>query len=144
MIKIDIDVDLGSTIATLDGMIARSKNFAPTFKFAQARLQKANALNFTTGGLPVGGWNPRSSPAPWPLMRRGGALMGSLTSLVGSPNEIRATSAQFGTDVEYAKFHQSGTSKMPARKIVFEPKGFAEEVGIHAANHILGMGRYFQ
>jgi phage gpG-like protein len=39
------------------------------------------------------------------------------------------TSMSVGTSVEYAKFHQYGTSKMPKRKIVFEPLGFAKKVG---------------
>jgi phage gpG-like protein len=43
------------------------------------------------------------------------------------------TSMSVGTTVEYAKFHQYGTTKMPKRKIVFEPAGFAKKVGADAA-----------
>jgi len=41
--------------------------------------------------------------------------------LRGNPNEIHAKRAVFGTDIEWAKFHQMGTSKMPKRQIIFEP-----------------------
>jgi len=137
-IRIEIDVDLGKTIENLEAMSARSHDFIPVFERARERLASANAENFGTGGLPVGGWAPRSRPYPWPVLRRTGDLMGSLTSLRGAPNEIRPTFAQFGTAVKYAHFHQSGTSKMPSRKIVFEPPGFARAVGNDAAAHIMG------
>lgn len=137
-VRIEIDVDLGDTIENLAKMQLRSHNFIPVFEKARTRLAAANAENFTSGGLPVGGWAPRSRAYPWPIMRRTNDLMGSLTSLRGAPNEIRPMSAQFGTGVRYAHFHQSGTSKMPSRKVVFEPPGFARAVGQDAADHILG------
>jgi phage gpG-like protein len=70
-------------------------------------------------------------------MIRSGDLMGSLTSLTGPPNDIGRTSASFGTDVEYARFHQSGTRHMPARKVVYEPIGFARQFGSRAADWIV-------
>lgn len=144
MIKLDIDVDLHGTDEKLRAMSARGRDFRLVLEKARVLLGKANAENFTSGGLPSGGWSPRRSPAPWPLMIRSGRLMGSLTNLRGAPNHIGLTSATFGTAVEYAKFHQTGTRKMASRKIVFEPRGFAEEVGGLAAEHIVGgMGRYF-
>lgn len=54
-----------------------------------------------------------------------GALMASLVS-VGGPGNINAVESRgmlFGTDVEYAIFHQDGTSRMPARP----PVGMAED-----------------
>lgn len=62
--------------------------------------------------------------------------MRSLTNLFGPPNDIDATSATFGTRVEYAKFHQYGTKYMPARKIVFEPRGFANDLASKAATYV--------
>jgi phage gpG-like protein len=62
--------------------------------------------------------------------------MRSLTNLFGPPNDIDATSARFGTKVEYAKFHQYGTTKMPARKIIFEPRGFANDLASKAASYV--------
>jgi len=42
-----------------------------------------------------------------------------------------------GTKVEYAKFHQYGTTKMPKRKIIFEPAGFAEKYANDAADWVV-------
>lgn len=118
----------------LAGMELRSKNFMPIFEKTRLMLQSANAANFGSDGLPVGGWVPLSPIyGAWkainfpgaPPMVRTGRLFKSLVDLRGPENSIRSTSATFGTDVEYAKFHQYGTTKMPKRKIVFEPAGFA-------------------
>jgi phage gpG-like protein len=52
-------------------------------------------------------------------------------------NKIEKLSATFGTDVEYAKFHQYGTTKMPARKIVFEPAGFKRELNEKMVDYVV-------
>lgn len=136
--RVEIDVDLGDVMEELAAMKARSSEFFPVFEKARLRLIEANAENFTSSGLPVGGWAPRTREYAWPILRRTNDLMGSLTTLRGAPNEIRATSAQFGTNVKYAKFHQSGTRRMAKRQIVYEPVGFARAVGTDAVNHIMG------
>lgn len=136
-VEVDIDCDAEKAIFRLEKMALRTQNFRPLFWYARAELAKANAANFTAHGLPSGGrWEPRSKPYPWPIMRRTGSLMSSLTSLFGAPNEVNNTSATFGTNVEYAKFHQYGTTKMPARKIVFEPRGFARDLASKAAAYV--------
>ena len=71
-------------------------------------------------------------------MRRTGALFNSLARLRGSPNDIGLREATFGTNIEYAKYHQNGTWKMPKRLIVFEPVGFKRELGDRGAAHIIG------
>lgn len=138
--KVDVDINCNAddVIRRLTAMSVRSKDFKPLFYYAQAELRKANAENFAAGGLPAanGPWEPRREPKPWPLMIRTGKLMASLTSLFGPPNNIGMTEATFGTRVEYAKFHQYGTTKMPARKIVFEPRGFALDLASKAANYV--------
>lgn len=138
MVSFSVDVDMGATLAKLEAMKARAENFMPVFVRARAILAAGNAANFTSGGSLSGGWAPRETPAPWPIMRKSGSLMGSLASLTGPPNEINAKNATFGTDIEYAKFHQAGTFSMARRQVVFEPAGFAEEVGDMAAQHIVG------
>lgn len=143
MVNISIEVDMADVLAKLEAMSARSHDFKPVFRDAKRTLEAANASNFDTGGMLVGGWEPRRDRYAWPILNRTGTLEGSLTSLDGPPNKIDKTSAQFGTDVEYAKFHQTGTTKMASRKIVFEPRGFARGVAENAADHILGMGKYF-
>jgi len=136
-VKIDIDCDADDVIRRLEGMKLRATNFKPLFWYARLELQRANAENFGAGGLPTGSkWEPRTRPYPWPLMIRTGKLMDSLLSLFGPPNNIDNTNAQFGTSVEYAKFHQYGTTKMPKRKIVFEPRGFARDLAEKAASYV--------
>jgi phage gpG-like protein len=138
-VDIDIDVDIKEALLRLNTMKLRSKNFTPLFMYAKKMLELANAENFTTGGLPVGGWAPRSDSKSYthpPLVGPSGKLMRSLTSLFGPPNVITPRSATFGTNVEYAKFHQYGTTKMPARKIIFEPRGFGEDLSRKAANYV--------
>lgn len=137
-VKVSISCDADKALRRLDAMSLRSKNFKPLFYYAQLELQKANSANFAAGGLPAanGPWQRRRRPEPWPLMRRTGKLLASLTSLFGPPNNIGMTEAEFGTNVEYAKFHQYGTTRMPARKIVFEPSGFARDLASKAANYV--------
>ena len=63
-----------------------------------------------------------------------GALRASLVS-VGGPGNISATAPRgmlFGTEVEYAIFHQEGTRKMPARP----PVGMSEETLDRAVERI--------
>jgi phage gpG-like protein len=139
-VDIDIDVDMKEALLRLNTMKLRSKNFTPLFMYAKKMLELANAENFATGGLPVGGWAPRRDNKSYthpPLAGPTGKLMRSLTSLFGPPNVITPTFANFGTNVEYAKFHQYGTTKMPARKIIFEPRGFSEDLSRKAANYIV-------
>lgn len=137
--RIDIDVDAADAIDFLRRMENRASDFRPVFRWAKQELRKANAENFTSSGLPVGGWDPRTRDYAWPILRKSGTLFRSLASLNGAPNEIHRDHAYFGTKVEYAKFHQYGTTRMPARKIVFTPVGFAKRIGMQAARHIVGI-----
>ena len=121
----------------------RSTNFAPVFAKAKLELSAASASNFSLGGLPSGGWSPLSPQyAAWKLARfpgapplvRSGRLAASLSGgTVDSVFSVTPTKMQVGTRLEYAKFHQYGTSKMPKRKIVFEPAGFSKSVGSSSA-----------
>jgi phage gpG-like protein len=139
MIRIEIDVDIDDAMRFVQMMGIRAKNFIPAFEWARRELAKANAENFTAHGLPAGGWSPRTREYGWPILRKSGALFRSLSSLRGPGNQVSLTHAYFGTDIEYAKFHQYGTRKMAARKVVFEPRGFGQELGEKAAKHIIGL-----
>ena len=114
----------------INGMQRRSRDFTPVFERIRDDLKQSWAGNFTTQGLPVGGWAPLDAEyASWksarftgaPPMVQTGKLFNSLSSLRGNPNEIHPKRAIFGTDIEWAKFHQTGTNKMAKRQIVFEP-----------------------
>ena len=135
-VTLRIDVDAADTERHLESMMLRSSNFRGVFWYARKELELANAENFTAHGLPSGGWAPRTRQYEWPIMRKTGTLFSSLTSLRGAHNDIGRTVATFGTNVDYARFHQNGTFKMPKRMVVFEPFGFGERVGLVAAEYV--------
>jgi len=135
-IDIDIDMDMAKVQERLAAMELRSKDFSPVLRRARERLEDANRNNFTSKGLPVGGWQRRRDDAAWPLMMRTGKLFHSLVNMSGPPNRIYKRVAVFGTQVEYAKFHQYGTTKMASRKIVFEPRLFGEQVSSDAVQYV--------
>ena len=138
---IDIDISergLASARSRLLAMQARSKVFTPVLLKAKQQIKAANAANFTSNGLPVGGWAPLDPVyAAWKMARFPGAppmvqtgrLFASLTGATASFETMTNTSITIGTSVEYAKFHQYGTTKMAKRKIVFEPPLFAKKLG---------------
>ena len=143
---IHIKVDAKKAIKRMVDMKRRGKDFAPVFKEARSGLEAWNSANFTQNGVPSGSpWNAlHASTLQWKAMHypgttpmvRTGKLFRSLTSLKGPANSIGGNEAEFGTNIEYAKFHQYGTSKMPKRKIVYEPKQFAERLAILAADYV--------
>lgn len=131
----------------LTGMLLRSKTFEPIFIKAKKELEKANVANFTAQGLPVGGWAPLDPTyAAWkmsrfpgrPMLVGDGSLFRSVANLSRGLTSVGPTRAEFGTNVKYAKFHQYGTSKMPKRKIIFEPAGFAKSTAQDAAHYVVG------
>ena len=132
---------IDKTIARMSAMASRAQAFNPVFLKAKEELHMANASNFASNGLLVGGWAPLDAEyAAWKLSRfpgapplvRTGKLFASLAGANASSFRMTNTSLSVGTTVEYAKFHQYGTSKMAKRKIVFEPPGFAKKVGADA------------
>jgi phage gpG-like protein len=146
MMRIKIDVRADSTLKHLREMEARSKNFRAVFMWAKRYLERANSANFAASGLPVGGWSPLDARyAAWksvnfpgrPMMQQSGKLFNSLRNLDNPAMRINNTTAEFGTIVEYAKFHQYGTNRMDKRKIVYEPVRFTQEFGEKAMKHII-------
>ena len=140
--EFEIRVHATKTIKDLVKMQLRMADLSPVMKEAKRMLELANAENFNSHGLPVGGWSPRTSDYGWPIMRRTGRLEESLVDLSGPATVITPKGARFGTDVEYAKFHQSGTRHMPKRQVVFEPTGFGGDVA-DAAGDYVARGRLF-
>lgn len=90
-----------------------------------------NHRNFLAQGYPLH-WVPLSPQyAAWkqkhfpglPILVRSGEMRDSLASTgagmgPGAIREIHARDAWFGTSVRYARFHQTGTRRMPRRKPV--------------------------
>lgn len=146
-VDVDIHVDADEALERLEDMREQLEDLRPVFRWAKRELEKSYAANFASNGMLVGGWSPLDATyASWkmsrfpgaPPMIRSGRLFRSLTEMTDSRvNIIEKTQASFGTTVEYAKFHQYGTTKMPKRKIVFEPRGFASDLGKKIATYVV-------
>lgn len=145
-INIEVEVDMADAMKRLAGMEARAKNFTPVFIEARGDLEKANAANFAANGLPTGkawapldpqygSWKSANFPGRGTLVRTG-RLFRSLTNMKGTPSYIAPERAEFGTSVEYAKFHQYGTPKMAKRKVIFEPPLFAKQTAKNAGEYV--------
>ncbi len=142
-------VGLARTRMYFRNMVRRSGNFRSELKWARDELKKANRRNFATQGTTSGEpWNKLDTEyQSWkieqygisglPTMIRSGNLYRDLTTLGGRVNHIGLKSATFGTDLEYAKFHQHGTRFMPARKIIFVPKDFARQLGEKVGDYMV-------
>lgn len=124
----------------------RTQDYRPVFKKIREDLEEIWSNNFLVNGLESGAkwdaldpeyaaWKAKNDPNPM-MMRSGKTLFRSLRNLKGKPNTIRKNYAVFGTDVPYAKFHQMGTSKMPRRQIVFDPRGANDKWGKWAVDYI--------
>jgi phage gpG-like protein len=146
MMKLNIKCDNRRAMLRLDAMKSAAKDFRPVFEWARRELAKSYKDNFTASGLAVGGWSPlKPQYASWkarnfpgaPLMVQSGKLFRDLSSLRGAKNDIRRAKATFSTSgIEYASFHQYGTSRMAKRVIVFEPPLFALKLAEEAKEHI--------
>lgn len=140
-VQVTGDVEL---IAKYDAMARRNEAFQPVLTWARNELVKSFAENFSSNGLLVGGWAPLDPTyAAWkavrfpgrPTLVQNGRLFKSLVAdnagaSIG-PNEFVV-----GTNLRYAKFHQYGTTKMPKREILFEPRGFHKELKEKVSNWI--------
>lgn len=158
-VELIIEVDTWDAKRLIRDMKDRASSYRRIFEIARSNLEALNATHFATSGAApsgkavygdgLGGYIGRAGPwAPYgswsaragqPVtMRRTGKLMDSLTNLRGAPNDIGRSSATFGTSVGYALFHQYGTTKMPKRPVVFEPTGFAKEMGQITKHYLTG------
>tara|TARA_Y100000310_G_scaffold318591_1_gene372871 strand:- start:35 stop:550 length:516 start_codon:yes stop_codon:yes gene_type:complete len=128
------------------GIQKRAKSFIPIFLRIKEDLRQHWAGNFASNGLPVGGWDPldpeyaawKSAHFPGPTMVRTGRLFRSLTRLEGNASDLGGREATFGTKIEYAKFHQYGTLKMPKRLLIYEPAGASQKWAEWAADYLAG------
>lgn len=115
----------------LDRMADRVEDASPAFEELADRFAAAESQQFASqGAFGGGGWAPlspayaawKASRFPGPILVRTGALKGSLTGRPLGVEMIGAQQAVFGTNIPYAGYHQSGTSKMPARPPVQLPE----------------------
>lgn len=99
----------------------------PAFRQMTQMLEQAERRQFDTqGGFASGGWAPlkpetvrakvRKHQDPR-ILRATGALEASLThGGSGARRHVGSQELIYGTDIEYARFHQHGTRRMPQRR----------------------------
>jgi len=117
-------VDVQSLGSFVDGAAQRLQDgdFSAVFGVVEADLEESTAQLFAAEKSPDGlPWADRKDNKPHPILRLTGRLWGSVAAsdppyAVREQYDAGATKVfVFGTDAPYAKFHQDGTSKMPAR-----------------------------
>lgn len=122
----NISVDISEALRELEGMAARASNVRPVMEQARAKMGEIEGLIWASQGTAVGGWAPLSPAyAAWkaatfpgaPMMMRTGRLAEDLMDLRGPGNDVDADGATFVTNVDYAKYHVTGTRHMPARQL---------------------------
>lgn len=121
-------VDTSALDAVLNDLqsVVLNCDYQPMLEAFQAVIAHGEAEAFVAQSTPGG--EPWEKLSEVTIRRKGhdvilietSALMVSLVDING-PGNINMTMSHgliFGTDVEYAMFHETGTSKMPARPVV--------------------------
>jgi phage gpG-like protein len=121
------------------GVGERAKDLRPAFRKAADILQENAARQFgSAGAYGSGGWAPL---APSTVRRKESLglnngilqmtyrLRDSLTGKNADRLErINRQSFEFGTQLQYARFHQSGTSRMPRRRVLETTKSDRKQI----------------
>jgi len=103
------------------------EDLGPFWDAAGDMLITTMEAQFSSEGGRTGGWAPLSSRYAVDKARKYGsqpilvASGGMRQSLVGGPGNISRQEQGgllFGTEVKFARYHQSGTSRMPQRRIL--------------------------
>lgn len=111
----------------LTRIVSASKNFTEPFELVGEDVRKFTNERFDNEGY--GDWPPLAPSTiarkirlygnPKTILKASESLVDSLTikGAAGNVTRIFPTLAEFGTSIFYAIFHQTGTSRMPAREI---------------------------
>ncbi|RIJ76611.1 hypothetical protein D1871_11095 [Nakamurella silvestris] len=119
---------------TLLRFVERLESAQPAFERIGDQFAQAEMANFLTQG---GGWAPlspgyaayKAARFPGrPILVRTGEMRDSLTHRPFGIDTVGDTRAEFGTADPKAKYHQHGTSKMPARPPVKVSEGNRNEM----------------
>ena len=119
---IELDISLAGETQMSRALLVSSAalaDFHAPLAEAATELQKSFQMNFDARGQLFGGWAPRKKDQPWPLLEKTGNLRKSFFTRFEGPNTaVLGNKAKNKNGVEYAPFHQFGTSKMPARLLM--------------------------
>ncbi len=109
----------------LDGVVYRGQDLRPVWNFIVSDFFALEGQQFATEGGLGRPWPPLSPVyAAWkakhfpgqPILVRTGRLRASLTGRNADTVEVQEPQLlRIGTRVPYARFHQTGTSRMPPR-----------------------------
>lgn len=114
----------------LDRFSENIANPAPMFDAMADVFADTQRRSFDSSGATYGGWAPLSPAyAAWkdahypgqPILTLTGELRASLAERPLGVEHIDNQRMVLGTAIEYARYHQDGTSTMPARPIINEP-----------------------
>ncbi len=129
MVQIDFNV-LGERQVSrmLSRTTDKAADLGPYWQMVQGLLEESVGKQFDTQGGRTGGWAPLSARyaadksrrfGSQPILVATGALKESLTGGSGGiARQEGNTSLRFGTQLGYGRFHQTGTSNMPQRRIL--------------------------
>lgn len=144
-VEIKVDADgLDDAHNYLKDVRSRMKNLRPVWPKLHESLKSYMIGNFTAQGLPSGGWKPLDAEyASWKAKNFPGAPMlvqdgGLFRQVMKGPKlEASARDATFRFSGKVARFHQYGTSKMPARPILFAPERWVDEAAEEVGRYIV-------
>lgn len=105
----------------------------PAFEQMDTYLQRGEGQIFDSSGAAFGHrWPQAADPerkADPRLLVATGALRASLASQTSeSQRVITPTELRFGTQVPYGRFHEYGTSRLPARPFIGMPEAISREI----------------
>jgi phage gpG-like protein len=137
--------------AALAGMGRRCSDLSPLFELViDQELIPEESEQFESEGR--GRWKPLS-PAyarrkariygDKPILQAEGSLVESLTrrGAPGQVRDVRETEAYFGTTLPYARFHQTGTQRMPMRQVFDVTQERVERIGKRQTDYFRGVSR---
>lgn len=144
-VTVEYHIDTSDALRLLDEIKTKMKSYAVPLTEGATFLQRQFGFNFDSQGSQVGGWPVLSPvtaayrikhglPGPGPMLVETGALK---AALFGMRPRIGFRTAEMSVTGKVAKFHQYGTVHMPAREIMFVPKGFAGLMARKTLGHIL-------
>lgn len=116
---------------TLTRFIDDLEDARPVWEVLAGRFAKMEARQFASEGAYGSGRWAALSPdyALWkaanygtPILERTGALKASLTARPFGVEEIDARAMAVGSGIDYGKYHQAGTARMPQRRPVEFPE----------------------
>lgn len=126
---------------TIDRRLERfelgAQNAAPAFDKMGNSLVLAEQKQFKSeGGYGSAGWAPLSAAyaarkrrevGNKPILVYSGTLKKGLTHRPFPVEAVEAQFAVFGTDLDYALYHQHGTPRMPARPVISLPESVRQQ-----------------